>query len=400
VATARPLEGIRVVELASWVMAPACGAILSAYGAEVVKVEPAGSGDPSRGSTIEVEGEQIESGFELANNRKRSIQLDLGSEAGQEVMHRLLRHADVFLTNVRHKSLERATLAPAALAGRYPDLIIAHATGYGTQGSAVDRASFDELAYWSRGGMASSLRIEGGPPVGLAGAMGDLPSAVALVAGISLALYRREREGCGGIVDVSLYQCGMWANGWLLQQALLGAPARVRRGREHAHSPLYNSYVCRDEKWVQFAMLQPRRYWRPLCEAIGRPELAEDERFATHEALLEHASEAVREIEQTIGEMDRDDLGRRLDARDLPWSPIFDSADIIADEQARQNGYIVRKTHRSGREIESLSPPFHLRGVELAFGPAPESGQDTEIILSEAGYGWDEIEALRDRGAF
>ncbi|MBM3140564.1 MAG: CoA transferase [Chloroflexi bacterium] len=395
-----PLAGLRVVELASWVMVPAAGGILAAYGADVVKVEPAGSADPSRGSTIEVDGRRVESGFELANNRKRSIQLDLGAEAGREVAHRLLAEADVFLTNVRAKSLARATLAPEALAERYPRLIVAHGTGYGTRGDDVDRPSFDELAYWSRGGIAAALRVEDGPPVGLSGAMGDLPSATALVAGVMTALYRREREGRGGIVDVSLFQCGMWANGWVLQQALLGASPRARRERMRGFSPLYNSYVCADGRWVQFAMLQPARYWRPLCRALGRPELAEDARFAEPAALAAHGPEAIAEVQGTIATLDRDALGARLDAEDLPWSPILEAPEVVRDPQARANGYVRRRPFRGGGEIETLSPPFHLRGVEPRMGPAPEAGQDTEAVLGELGYDWDEIAALRERGAF
>lgn len=395
-----PLDGVRVVELASWVMAPAAAGILASYGADVVKIEPAGGGDPSRGGTVVVDGQPIEAGFELANNHKRSVHLDLGTEAGREVIQRLLEHADVFVTNVRTGALTRAGLLPADLLEAYPRLVVAHATGYGTRGPHVERPAFDELAYWSRGGIAAAITPESQPPVGLAGAMGDLPSAVAMVAGVTMALLQRERDGHGGIVDVSLYQCGLWTNGWVLQQALVGAEVRQRRDRTASFSPLYNSYRCRDGKWVQFAMLQPDRYWRPLCMALERPDLGEDERFRDATSLREHAGEAIVELDRLIGAIDSDDLERRLDGQDLPWSPIFNTAEIAADEQARVNGYIVPKAHRSGVPIETVSPPFHLRGATLQFGPAPEAGQDTEVVLAEAGYSWDEISSLRERGAY
>src|SRR5690606_5614770 len=165
-----------------------------------------------RGATIDVDGVPVEAGVELANSRKRSIHLDLGSEGGRSIMHRLLGRADVFVTNVRADALERATLSPSDLEVRYPKLVVAHATGYGTHGPDIGRPAFDELAYWSRGGIASTLKIGSEAPVGLVGAMGDLPSAVTLVAGVMMALFQRSREGRGAIVDVSLYQCGMWAN--------------------------------------------------------------------------------------------------------------------------------------------------------------------------------------------
>ncbi|MDA1001983.1 MAG: CaiB/BaiF CoA-transferase family protein [Chloroflexi bacterium] len=395
-----PLAGIRVIELASWVMAPAAAAVLAAYGADVIKIEPAGSGDPSRGSTVTVDGKAIEAGFELANNRKRSVHLDLATDAGREITHRLMAASDVFVTNVRARALERAGLSAAALAERYPRLIVAHATGYGTAGEDVDRPAFDELAYWSRGGIAATLRVDDGEPVGLVGAMGDLPSAISLVAGITTALFRRERTGRGAIVDVSLFQNGMWANGWMLQQALVGAAPRPHRGREHAFSPLYNSYRCRDGRWLQFAMLQPARFWAPLCAALDRDDLRTDERFARPAALLAHAREAIAELDGAIAGFELEDLGARLDARDLPWSPILELGDVVADEQARANGYIVAKQHRSGRTVETLAPPFALRGVALQFGPAPEAGQHTEAVLAEHGYSWEQIAELRERGAF
>ena len=398
--TQLPLDGLRVIELASWVMAPAAAGILSAYGADVVKIEPAGSGDPSRAATVEVGDEAIEAGFELANNRKRSIHLDLGTDAGREVVHRLLTDADVFVTNVRQEALKRAGLLPDQLGRLYPQLVIAHATGYGTEGPHSGRPAFDELAYWSRGGIADAITPPAVPPVGLAGAMGDLPSAIALVAGVTMALLRRERDGTGSIVDVSLYQCGMWTNGWLLQQALLGGQGRPRRERAAGSNPLYHSYRSRDGKWVQFAMLQPDRYWRPLCIALDRSDLVEDERFHNAAALGEHATEAIALLDELVGALGADELARRLDDQDLPWSPIFNATEIAGDEQARANGYIVAKRHRSGRHIETVSPPFHLRGLPLRFGPAPEAGHDTEAVLGEAGYSWDEISRLRDRGAY
>ena len=146
--------------------------------------------------------------------------------------------------------------------------------------------------------------------------------------------------------------------------------------------------------------IRDRRYWRPLCEVVERPELADDPRFDTLERLLENRVEAIAELEQAIGLLTRDELGRRLDSHGLPWSPIFEVEDVIDDEQARVNNYIVKKQHRSGVEMETLAPPFGLRDEEPQMEPAPEAGQHTEEVLLELGYGWDEIGELRERGAF
>ena len=395
-----PLHGIQVIEMSAWVMVPACGAVLSAYGADVIKVEPAGSADPARYGRIEVDGQRIEPGFELTNGRKRSIQLDLGNEAGREVMHKLLERSDVFITNVRAQALERAGIDPATLHERYPRLIIGHGSGYGPLGPAANRPAFDELAYWSRGGMGHVLMEDDNPPVQLQGAMGDLPSGISLAAGVLMALFRRQREGKGSIVDASLYASGMWANAWLLQEVLLGGPEPQARGRRYRINPLYTNYQCRDGGWIQFAMFQTDRYWAPVCEVIGRPELIDDERFSPHAELIRNSHAAVLELQETIRGFTIDEIGPRLDERDLPWSPIFSLTDISQDEQARINGYITSKKHRSGVEIEVVTPPFQLREVDFEMGPAPEVGQHLEEVLLEAGYDWDGIERLREAGAF
>jgi len=394
------LAGVRVVELAGWFMVPGCASILASSGADVIKIEPAGSADPARYNRITVDGEPTEVAFELVNNRKRSIQLDLTSEAGLEVLERLLAGADVFVTNVRGKSLERMSIDAEQATARHPRLIYAHGTGYGTEGEIADRPAFDELAYWSRGGIGAMLQTDDSEPVQLQGAMGDLPSAVAMVAGIALALFRREREDRGGIVDLSLYQMGLWTNGYMIAAALAGSPPGQASGRRYRLNPLYTNYRCSDGGWVQFEMFQTDRYWAAVCEAIERPELIEDERFNTHQLRIENAVQAFDELQAAIGTRARDELGPRLDERDLPWSPIFTAADAAADEQARANGYVVAKQYRDGRTLKTLASPIRLRDEPPQLGPAPEVGQHLEEVLLELGYDWEAIGALRERGAF
>ncbi len=316
------------------------------------------------------------------------------------MLHRLIERVDVFLTNIRSDALRRADLEPATLQARYPELIIAHATGYGPEGPDAGRPAFDELGYWARGGIARTLAPEDEPPVQLVGAMGDFPSGVAIVAGISTALFRRERSGGGAIIDVSLYGAGLWTNGWELQTTLLGQPPRRATAREARPNPLYNTYRCADGRWVQFAMFQAGRYWAPLCEALDRPDLVTDPRFADFDSILEHATEATALLDAAVGTVALDDLAPRLDAADLPWSPVLSLDEIRTDEQARANGLIRAKPHRSGIEIDTIAPPFQFRGQPADLAAAPEVGQDREALLLELGYDWDEIAALAERDAF
>jgi crotonobetainyl-CoA:carnitine CoA-transferase CaiB-like acyl-CoA transferase len=273
------------------------------------------------------------------------------------------------------------------------------ATGYGPKGPDRDRPAFDELAYWARGGIAEALATDDGPPVQLTGAMGDLPSGTALVAGIMTALYRRERDGQGGIVDVSLYGSGLWANALRLQRALFAREGPLRgRGRLYRGNPLYTIYRCADGKWVQFAMFQSGRFWPLVCRAIGRSDLLEDPRFGTPKDLSTNSTAAIREIQVELEKKTVREWEPIFDDLDLPWSPIHDGFDIANDEQARVNRYILTKTHRSGQSLEVIAPPFQIRGFEVCPEPAPEAGQHTEEVMLELGYTWDDIARIRDAG--
>jgi crotonobetainyl-CoA:carnitine CoA-transferase CaiB-like acyl-CoA transferase len=393
-----PLAGLRVVELATWFYVPGCAAILATHGADVVKIEPAGSADPVRVNRNA--GTASSPSFEMVNNRKRSIQLNLQSEAALEVLERLIEQADVFITNVRGKALERIRMDGPAVTKRHPRVVYAHGTGYGPVGPLADAPAFDNVAYWARGGIAEVLRTDDEPPVQLVGAMGDLPTSVALAAGILMALLRREREGRGAIVDASLYGAGLWANGAAIAGALAGTPPQRGRGRLFRANPLSTVYRCLDDRWVQFLMGQTDRYWQPVCEALGRPDLVTDERFTTHEQRLMNHIAGITELQSTIGKMTLAEVEAAMAGLDAPWAPVFDAVQAANDEQARLNEYIVEKRDLAGEPVRTIAPPFRLRGEALQMGPAPAVGQHLEEVLLEIGYDWAGIEALRARQAF
>ena len=214
------LEGIRVVEVSTWVAAPVCGVLLAEFGADVIRVEPL-QGDPVRG--LLPRGSSIEAfnwWWEMWNRSKRGMALDLSLPEGRDIVHRLAARSDVFLTNLRPGSLERAELDYDTIRELNPRIIYAHITGYGIKGPERERPSFDALAFWTRGGFPAVLGEPDAPPVALEGAMGDHPTGGLALAGIALALYVRERTGVGQKVDLSLLGSGCWVNGVDLQWAL------------------------------------------------------------------------------------------------------------------------------------------------------------------------------------
>lgn len=391
------LADLRVVELATWIFAPMAAAVLGDFGAHVIKLEPP-TGEALRGLYVE-EGPgsiRLDYFFELCNRNKRSVAIDLRTPQGAEVARSLIRGADVFITNLRSGALQRLGLDYEALARLNPRLIYAHGTGYGPEGPDSDRPAFDELAYWARGGFMAVLGSPDTDPVPLYGAMGDMPSGMNLLAAILLALYDRERTGAGQKVTCSLYGSGIWANAFAVQHAAATGENPPRRSRYTTINPLYNTYKTADDHWIQFAMPQTDPYWEPVAKALDLPELLTDERFRTHDLRCANVRDAVLLIERAIARRPLSEWDGIFTSYDLPWAPASTPLQITADQQALVNHYILDHTHRSGTPLKTIGLPFSLEQFPSAIRcSAAELGQHTEEVLTDLGYSWEQIEALK-----
>ena len=395
------LEGIRVVEVSTWVAAPVCGVLLAEFGADVIRVEPL-QGDPVRGllprgsSNIEA----FNWWWEMWNRSKRGMALDLATPEAREIVHRLTAQSDIFLTNLRPNVLERAELDYQRLCEISPRIIYAHITGYGAKGRETERPSFDALAYWTRGGFPSVLGEPDSPPVALEGAMGDHPTGGLALAGIVLALYVRERTGVGQKVDVSLLGSGCWVNGVDLQWALALGSNPPRFSRRQAINPLSNSYQARCGRWLRLCMMESDRYWPAFCKALGRPDLESDPRFGSHFQRAANREVLISLLEETIASKDRDEWAPLFDEYKLPWDPVQTMTEVAQDPCVLANDYITEYEHFSGRRVKSLASPIQLgetpAGVRHG---APEHGQHNEEILLELGFSWDDIERLKEKRA-
>ena len=276
-------EGIRVVELAQWVFVPVAGALLADWGADVVRIDRP-EGDPYRGLVTQGIGAgsgNVNLSVALANRGKRSIALDLRTEAGLRVLHQLLEGADVFLTSLRPDALGRLGLDADALRQRYPKLVYARGNGYGMRGPDAGMAGYDASAFFARGGLAHVLTpADRDYPIAQRGAMGDRNGGMALAFGIAAALLKRGRTGEGSVVDVSLLGTAMWTLSSDLLSALQGISPRAPSGRGPVINPLVGSYRTSDGRHISLVFLESDRYWGPFCEIVGRPELRTDARFA------------------------------------------------------------------------------------------------------------------------
>jgi crotonobetainyl-CoA:carnitine CoA-transferase CaiB-like acyl-CoA transferase len=395
-------DGIRVVELAQWVFVPAAGALLADWGADVIHIEPV-TGDPYRGLMTQGIGagrDGVNLSMALANRSKRSLAIDVQSEVGREALGRLLESADVLLTSLRPRALARLGLDPDGVHTRYPRLVYARGHGYGANGPDANQAGYDASAFWARGGLAHILTPpERDYPISQRGAMGDRNGAMALAFGIAAALLKRERTGAGGLVDVSLLATAMWTLSSDVLAALGGdQPIRVT-GRGSTPNPLVGVYRTKDERHIQLVFLEGDRYWASFCALVGRADLAADPRFADLAARRANSVDCVAALDAVFAERTFDEWKALLAHLDAPWAPVQAVTELVDDPQVVANGYVGEVAVAGGPTYRLPNVPLQFDGRPATLDRAPEHSEHTEAILTELGYSWDEISAMKDSGA-
>jgi crotonobetainyl-CoA:carnitine CoA-transferase CaiB-like acyl-CoA transferase len=388
--------GLKVIDCASWIAGPAAATMLSDYGADVIKIEPPGAGDPWRASTP-IPGKSVDYYWQLTSRNKRSLALDLKQPEGQAVLHRLAATADVFITNFPLPVRDRLRMAPEDLTPLNPRLIYASFTAYGEQGEEAAKTGFDSTAYWARTGLMDMVRADTDTvPTRSMPGMGDFPSATGVYAAIVSALYRREKTGQGGVVRSSLLQNGLWANGCAVQTRLFGEDVTLRPHRDNAPNALANHYQSRDGRWFIMALFNEQRQLRSFLSAIGREDLTDDPRFATPEARKQHANELVLILDEVFSRRDLADWRTILDGVGLTFGIVATVNEALDDPQMRHAGALVPFGDGQGLTVMT---PFHIDGVDkLPARRAPSIGQHNEPVLTEAGYTNNEIEQLRALG--
>jgi crotonobetainyl-CoA:carnitine CoA-transferase CaiB-like acyl-CoA transferase len=270
-------SGLKVVDLASFIAGPAATTVLSDFGADVVKVEPPGSGDPYRFLYRVPPNPPLAANYtwQLTNRNKRSIALDLMNPSSADVLARLVRWADVFVTNFPPRVKKSLKLTYEDISALNPRLIYADLTGYGEHGPEADKPGFDITAYWARSGLMEFTRDVSSPPAIPVPGIGDHATAMSLYAGIVTGLYRRERTGRGCRVSTSLIAEGAWATAAWLQAALFGAKFAGVLDRHRPGNALVGaSYKTADRRWLLLAFVEDQKYWPVFAKALDRPDLA------------------------------------------------------------------------------------------------------------------------------
>jgi crotonobetainyl-CoA:carnitine CoA-transferase CaiB-like acyl-CoA transferase len=395
------LSGIRVLDAASYVAGPAAATVMGDFGAEVIKVEPP-EGDPYRSLHRLPGSPQGDRDYYwiLDSRNKKSLALDLKRPEARPVLERLVRSADVFLTNMPLDVRARLGIRWADLESLNPRLIYASVTAYGECGPEASKTGFDATAWWARTGMMDNVRSspDAAPARSIPG-MGDHATAMALFGAVMLALYERERTGRGGMVSTSLMAAGLWSNAMLAQAHLCGAKVTPRPPREQALNALTNLYRCADDRWFILAALSEERQWPGLVRGLGRPELADDPRFVTLAARRAHVRDLVAELDRVFATRPWGEWRERLDAEGITFGGIAKLDDLAGDRQMLESGALTPLSDPDARVPLTVNSPVFFDGIpKRAAGPAPRIGEHTDEVLRDCGYGEAEIEALRSAG--
>ncbi|MGY8666823.1 CoA transferase [Bradyrhizobium sp. UFLA05-109] len=393
-------DGLKVLDCASFIAAPAAATVLSDFGADVIKIEPPGMGDPYRNLPNLPGYPASEHNFAwlLEARNKKSLALDLTKPDAQAVLYRLVAESDVFITNMPPQVRSKLGITYDHLAHLNERLIYASFTGYGEKGEEANKPGFDSNAYWARSGLMDLVRadIHTTPARSVAG-MGDHPCAMALYSAIVTALYQREKTGKGAHVASNLMANGVWAASVLAQAKLCGAKFGERRPRERALNAVTNHYQCKDGRWIILSLLNEDRQWPTLARCMDREDLVADPRFATKPDRHARSVELIKIFDEVFATKDLAEWRNILDGNGLVFGVVGILDDIPNDQQMLDNEVLVPFENDTMLTINS---PIWIDGTRKVQPRKPPAvGEHSDAILREAGYDEATIKTLRASGA-
>ena len=398
------LDGIKVVELATYIAGPASGVVLADFGADVVKIEAPKRPDPFRGGHLrgsDAPRSEYPYGYIVDNRNKRGVALDIKTEAGRKAFERLVEGADVFITNMPIPTRERLKISYADIQAINTQIVYASISAFGEKGPEAGRPGFDSTALWARTGLMDLVKPgPDSPPARSLPGMGDHPTAMSLFAAIMTGLYRRERTGKGSHVSTSLMANGVWWNGLLTQATLCGGQVVCRPPRENAGNPMHNLYQTRDGRWIHIIFNTNLHRWPEFAALIGCPELATDPRFENQAAWIENNNALILILEEAFARRDYVEWVSLLDDNRFTYGDIRQIDDIPSDPQMIE-GRAIRAIDdpAAGAEYVVDTPIWVEDSYKANPTMPPELGQHTEEVLRDIGYDDASLAELKEAGA-
>ncbi|WP_017934920.1 CaiB/BaiF CoA transferase family protein [Nocardioides sp. Iso805N] len=398
------MDGIRVVEVAAWTYVPVAGAILTEWGADVLKIEHPEVGDPQRGlvSSGLVPAGGVSHMFELPNRGKRSVALDLKSPEGHELLMKLVESADVFLTNFRPSARAKLKIDVDDIRARNSKIVYVRGSAAGQRGPEAERGGYDLTSFWARSGIASNVSPDSlGFPVTMPGpAFGDTLGGLALAGAISTALFHRERTGESIVVDGSLLATGAWAMGGTIAGAYaFNQTSYPKHTPDRAPNPLVNSYPTADGRFVTLVMLESDRFWPELVTALGVPGLIDDERFDSHAKRGQNNVACIAALSEAFRAKTMEEWEPILATLNGAWAKVQHPIEVVDDPQVVANDYIADLKDANGTPFKLVSAPIQFNEQPGDVRRAPEHGEHTDEVLGEIGLSMEEIIDLKVSGA-
>lgn len=391
------LSGVKVVEMSTYLAGPICARILGDWGADVVKVEGM-RGDPVRSlgmnllSPVDDDENPV---FFFANANKRIISLNQRVDEGREVMRKLVNEADVFITNNREDALKAMGLDFETLKEKNPRLIFAHVLGYGEKGPHANRPAFDFTTYFARSGFMNVMPDAETVPTYNVPGFGDLQLSMFLAGGVAAALYNREKTGKGDYVNTSLYHIGIYDLGIIMAGEPYASIYPI--SRRVPLSPIVCTYKCSDGEWYYLGCSDYNIYFPKICRVLGLDKWADDEEYASIMGMLSNAEEIRTTFDEKFIHKTSFEWETIFSDADIPGERVYKLQDVLKDEQAWANDFLVDVKFGSGNSSPLVTTPVRFRSAGTFDYRLPGGvGCNTDEILGEIGFSKEDIEKMKE----
>jgi len=397
-----PLEGIKVLELSTFIAGPCCARYLADLGADVIKVESL-NGDPLRYTAVNEGrpfGDMEDTSFSLENTGKKCVTLNMKTKGGREAFEKLLAECDIFITNIRPEPLKRMELDYDTLKVKYPKLVMGYVSGYGEKGPDKDLPGFDFTAFFARGGvMGTMYDVDSAPMVPIAG-FGDHQVGLYLASGVLAALYRARETGIGDQVTVSLFHTALWDISLYLQCSQYNDPStQYPISKKLIANPLNVAHKTKDNKWIQIAMPRYDFHYPKFMEVIEREDLVEDERFYPQKNLQNNLELFYDILDEGIKKYNLEEIKQRMDEADLPYAVCQTWDQVLVDPQAWGSDALTTVEFPNGAQRTMVRTPVMFAQTELPdYKRGAFLGENTKEVLAGLGYSEEQIKAMLEAG--